>query len=75
MNQQNNFYDKSLFNKDDTQVKSTCYIGLNVRMLVVMTDVTSGLFFKTLKNVMDISKPKYCLYCNCSKLEKQIAII
>ena len=74
MNQQNNFYDKSLFNKDNTQVKSTCYIGLNVRILV-MTEVTSGLVFKTLKIVTEISKTKYCLYCNCSKLEKQIAII
>ena len=34
--------------------KSTCYIGLNVRM-VVTKGVTSSLTFKTLQNIMEIS--------------------
>ena len=53
--QQNNFHDKSLFNKNNRHVKSTCCIGLNMRMLVIMTLVIFRQIFKTLQNIMEIS--------------------
>ena len=31
LNQENDFHDKSLFNKNNVHVKSTCYTGLNLK--------------------------------------------